>query len=80
MPTRLAETSTSWWKLASTMPCGSSTADRKSRKAMFRSMDDNGNGLLTFTEVERFMRKLLGAEQAGALMAMCLLRGRIGSR
>ena len=40
--------------------CGPSAGDTKARKAMFRNMDVNGNGLLSVMEVERSTQKLLG--------------------
>ena len=49
-----------WWKLAKLIPCGPSAGDTKARKAMFRNMDVNGNGLLSVMEVERSTQKLLG--------------------
>ena len=51
-----------WWQLASTLPCGQSQGDRIARKLMFRNMDENGNQMLTITEVERFLEKTLGQE------------------
>jgi hypothetical protein len=56
-----------WWKLATTLPCGSSPADQTARKKLFSKFDGNGNGYLSFTEVEKGMKLTLGAAKGDAL-------------
>eukprot|EP00966_Prymnesium_polylepis_P292858 6763875-Prymnesium_polylepis.1 len=56
-----------WWRLASIVPCSDSDGDVASRKKIFTKMDGNGNGFLTITEVERYLRKMLGAREVGEL-------------
>ena len=55
-----------WWKLASNLPCHNSTVDRAARKKMFKSMDTNGNGLLSQREIDDCLQKALGGGDTGA--------------
>ena len=58
-----------WVDLAAMLPCGQSAAETTSRKRMFGSFDSNGNGLLSFTEVERTISKVFGKKDAEELHA-----------
>jgi hypothetical protein len=62
-----------WWALQTSTPSSDSAADRKTRKKMFGAMDANGNGLLSMTEIERLLKKTMGANTLGVV---CLLRPR----
>ena len=57
-----------WWRLASNVPCSLNEGDSTARQRMFRSMDFNGNGLLAVTEVQRFLKKLLGELPLDAIL------------
>ena len=49
-----------WVKLTAALPCGRDPDSTARRDAMYKTWDVNGNGQLSFTEVDRAMRKLMG--------------------
>jgi len=58
-----AKSEKEWWKLASNVPCNpDSETDHLAQWKMFRNMDGNGNGYLSITEVDRYLKKMLGRD------------------
>ena len=58
-----------WSLITKALPCGSDAESADKRKAMFAKWDVNGNGCLSFTEVDSAMRELMGEVTAILLKA-----------
>jgi len=63
----LVEVDVDWAALTAALPCGRDPDSERRRKEIYMEWDVNGNGALSFTEVDNGMREMMGKVMGGLL-------------